>query len=56
MPKARKSQSRISHQRAVRQFQSPYQRRGSIVQGMGLSNAPIIYPWMLKGRKYKRRR
>lgn len=56
MPKARKSQSRIRHQRAVGRFQSPYQHGGSIAQGMGLPNAPIIYPWMLKGRKYKRRR
>ena len=56
MAKARKSQSRIRHQRAVGRFQSPYQHGGSIAQGMGLPNATIIYPWMLKGCKYKRRR
>lgn len=56
MPKARKSQWRITHQRAVGRFQSPYLRGASIAQGMGLPNAPVIYPRMLKGRNYKRRR
>ena len=61
MPKAQflKSRSRLTHQPAVGRFQSPYrgQRGGTIAARLGLPK-PIIYPWMLKGRKktHKRRR
>ena len=54
MPKAQflKFRSHLTHQRAAGRFQSPYrsQRGGTIAAGLGLPK-PIIYPWMLRGRK-----